>query len=152
MSPDPRQQGPWEKFRDSKLVEFITNVRLRGCLKKRFLRQPLTEFSARFPYPHFLFEEAFWVRVLTWTVLSIEGLGALLIWSRRWRPYVLLAIYGLHLAIDYSMNLFLFQWVMIVGWTSFLDRSVLQVWGGHWRRVVDFVFKKGGLLDVREKQ
>lgn len=31
VSPDPLQQGPWEKFRDSKLVEFITNVRLNNA-------------------------------------------------------------------------------------------------------------------------
>ena len=33
-------------------------------------------------------------------------------------PTALVAIIGLHLAIEYVMSLYLFEWVMIAGWLS----------------------------------
>jgi len=38
-----------------------------------------------------------------------------------------------HLSIDYQMNLFLFQWLMILGWLSFLATTDLEPWKRRFR-------------------
>jgi hypothetical protein len=44
----------------------------------------------------------------------------MLIWFTRWRRATLVTAIGLHLMMELTMNLHLFQWFMIVGWLSFL--------------------------------
>lgn len=80
----------------------------------------LNDFYGHFPVPTFL-EETVWLqRALTWVSLWIELLGPPLCFFKETRRYALLAVIGLHLGIEYMMNVFLFEWVMIAGWLSFM--------------------------------
>ena len=59
--------------------------------------------------------------IATWGTLLIESLLPIALWIRPIRNYAILAGLMLHLGIELSMNLFLFQWIMMLGLLSFLD-------------------------------
>ena len=75
----------------------------------------------RFWLPAALFETSWIVNLCTWSVLAVEIFIPVGLWVHRLRPVALVLAFGLHLAIEYSMNLFLFQWLMMVGLVSFLQ-------------------------------
>ncbi len=78
--------------------------------------------------PSDFFDYYFVSAVSTWGTLLIEASLPLALWFRPTRKYAILVGVGLHLAIEFSMNLFLFQWIMILGLMSFV---VPSEWG--WR-------------------
>jgi hypothetical protein len=75
----------------------------------------------RFWLPDALFETPWTVKLCTWTVLAVEIFIPFGLWIPRLRLVALCMAVGLHLSIEYSMNLFLFQWLMIAGLTSFIN-------------------------------
>lgn len=87
----------------------------------------LDEFFGRFPLWHFWFENMILVKMSTWMVLAIEGLMVFGVWFKDLRRLTLIFAIGFHLLTDYSMNLFLFHWVCIVGWLSFLNDHELEL-------------------------
>lgn len=80
----------------------------------------LEDFFPRFPVPSAIFDSWGAIRAMTWGTLLIELGTPLFIWFRETRRLSLLAAVAFHLACDYSMNLFLFHWIMLVGWSAFL--------------------------------
>lgn len=71
--------------------------------------------------PAWLTETEAVIRATTWGVVLVEAIVPLAIW---WRPTRRIAIFSgiaLHLSIEYSMHLFLFQWIMIAGFVAFLN-------------------------------
>lgn len=96
----------------------------------------LHEFFPRFPVPGFLFDTPWIVKVLTWSVIAMEILVPLLVWFKETRRWALLVALLFHLASDYSMNLFLFHWFMLVGWMSFLTTEDLERVARIWRKPV----------------
>lgn len=81
----------------------------------------LDDLFGRFPVPDFLFEIPILCRMLTWTAIAIELFTPIFIWfpsTRRWTFLVLLIF---HFSTDYMMHLFLFHWVMLLGWMAFLQ-------------------------------
>ena len=74
----------------------------------------------RFPVPPALVENLALSRFATWAVLAIEFVLPFTLWIRKVRPFAIVAGILLHLAIDYAMNLFLFEWAMIAGLLAFL--------------------------------
>lgn len=77
----------------------------------------------RFPLPGFLVHDLALSRLATWAVAALElTLGPALWWGRT-RTLAIAAAVTLHLAIEYSLNLFLFEWAMIVGVLSFRERA-----------------------------
>jgi hypothetical protein len=79
----------------------------------------LEEFH-RFPVP-VLFDYLGTIKLMTWGTLAVELALGVLIWFRRLRPYVLAAGLLLHLGIEYSMNIPLFQWIMIATMATFVE-------------------------------
>jgi len=74
----------------------------------------------RFPVPY-VFDHLWTVKLMTWGTLAVEfALGAL-VWLRDLRYPVLLAGVMLHLGLEYSMNIQLFQWVMLTALVLFID-------------------------------
>jgi hypothetical protein len=67
-------------------------------------------------------------------VLLLEWLLPLALWLPRTRKAALLIGILFHLSIDYTMNLFLFHWLMIVGLLSFAEFGDLQRVAGVLRR------------------
>ena len=89
----------------------------------------LDDVFGRFWVPEFVFESMPIVMLLTWTVVVLELFVPIAVWFDKTRRAALITALVFHLATDYAMNLFLFQWIMLVGWMSFVtpeDRLALS--------------------------
>jgi len=71
----------------------------------------LEEFR-RFPVPDFVFLPIL-NHIETWGALLVEGSLGTLIWIPKLRRWVILSGVLLHLGIEYSMNIPLFEWIMM---------------------------------------
>ena len=92
----------------------------------------LDDSFGRFPVPGFLFQSLPAIQFMTWSVLFIECLIPIGLWFKETRRAALVLALGFHLATDYSMNLFLFHPIMLVGLLAFVDpagpRRILERW------------------------
>jgi hypothetical protein len=86
----------------------------------------------KLPVPSFLFESLTVTHVMTWGVLAAEWLLPVLLWLRPTRRWAIAAAIVFHLSIEYTMNLFLFHWLMILGLLAFAEYDELR-WP-PWRR------------------
>jgi hypothetical protein len=82
----------------------------------------LAEFR-RFPIPAL---NAWIFKLATWSVLFVEFSLAVLVWIREFRYWILLLGLCLHLSIEYSMNVPLFQWIILAGYVMFIDPADLS--------------------------
>lgn len=82
----------------------------------------------RFPLPS-LVQDPMLIRLQTWITLAIEFSLGTLIWIRELR-YPLLAIgLALHLALEYSMNIPLFQWIILSTYVTFIEpEDLARAW------------------------
>lgn len=78
----------------------------------------------RFPVPEFMIESLLFSQVSTWAVLALELALPFMLFIPRLRLFAIASGILLHLSIDYMLNLFLFEWAMIVGLLSFLPFRV----------------------------
>jgi HTTM domain len=78
----------------------------------------LVEFE-RFPVP-VLFDDLRLIRFVTWTSLATELALGTLVWVPGLRYPVLLAGACLHLSIEVTMNIPVFQWLMLAALTTFI--------------------------------
>lgn len=69
--------------------------------------------------PDLVFDTPWMLKLATWSVLAAEMAIPIGLWFRPTRRLTLGIGIGLHLLIEYSMHLFLFEWIMIVGLLSF---------------------------------
>ena len=90
----------------------------------------LQEFR-RFPLPSWLFDNLWVVRLATWGTLVIEFALATLVWFRDLRYPVLLTGLLLHLGLEYTLNIPLFQWVMVSTYVLFIPPCDWQR-AGRW--------------------
>jgi hypothetical protein len=88
----------------------------------------------RFPIPGM--HSPLVMKIATWGTLVVEFSAGVLVWFRDLRYFVLLAVIGLHLGIEYSMNLPLFEWITMATLITFVDPVDLsRVWAWIRRRV-----------------
>ncbi len=88
----------------------------------------LDDTFGRFQIPGLLFQIPLLVRLMTWTVVAVELFAPLFLWFRETRRWALLLIVLFHLSNEYAMCLFLFHWIMLVGWSTFLTSADLPGW------------------------
>jgi hypothetical protein len=81
------------------------------------------DLYGRFPLPDWITTSESAIRFGSWSVILVEAAIPFLLLFRPTRKFGLLTAFSLHLAIEYAMNLFLFQWVMMAGLLSFVDPS-----------------------------
>ncbi len=81
----------------------------------------LDDFFYRFPVPEFMFNSFLMIAIGTWSAVLIELTLPILVWFRKTRMLALVVLFLFHLSLEYMMNLNMFQWLMIVGWMSFLQ-------------------------------
>lgn len=91
----------------------------------------LDEFR-RFPLPD-LVETALTTKLATWLTLAVEFAMGVLVWFKELRYYVLLVGVLLHFSLEYSMNIPLFQWIMLSTYVTFIDPADLARFG-QWIR------------------
>jgi hypothetical protein len=80
----------------------------------------LGDFFGRLSVPAFLFDAPWPVAFITWSVVAAEVLVPFFIWFRETRRACLVLVVAFHLANEWTMNLFLFHWLMLCGWLAFL--------------------------------
>jgi hypothetical protein len=101
--------------------------------------------------PEFLFHRYGPLKLLTWASLCLECTGFFLVWFRPVRVAVVVAMILLHVGIDATMNMHIFEWISIIGWLMFLIESedkatsppvyhASDIGGGHRRRWVISAF------------
>lgn len=66
------------------------------------------------------------IKFLTWSTLVVEFFLGTLVWVREFRYWVLLAGVLLHLGIELTMSIPLFEWVMICSMVCMVDSDDLQ--------------------------
>lgn len=94
----------------------------------------------RFPVPVF-FENLILTKLATWTTLGIELAMSTLIWVPGLRSSVLILALLLHLGIEYSMNIPLFEWIMIATLVLFIHPESLRSFLIDFRRLLQKLFK-----------
>ncbi|HET9623756.1 MAG TPA: HTTM domain-containing protein [Kofleriaceae bacterium] len=91
----------------------------------------LDDSFGKLPVPLALFGSLAVTQAMTWGVLALEWLLPFLLFWRRTRRWAIVGALVFHLAIEATMNLFLFHWLMILGILSFSEIGELA--GGSWR-------------------
>lgn len=81
----------------------------------------LDDFFGHYPAPEFLFAYMPLVRWATWAILFGELALPLSLWFRETRLTAVLLAFLFHLGLEWTMNLFLFPWIAMVGLLSFLE-------------------------------
>lgn len=81
----------------------------------------LDDLFGRFPVPSWLFENPTAYHFASWSVLLFEALIPVGLWLPGLRVPALVCAGLLHLGLEYTMNLFLFQWIMLCGLLSFWE-------------------------------
>jgi len=92
----------------------------------------LDDAFGKLPVPGFVFETLWLTKLLSWSVLALEWTLPVLLWLKPTRRVAIAVAIVFHLAVEYSMNLFLFHWLMILGILSFAELDELR-WP-PWRR------------------
>lgn len=85
--------------------------------------QHLEQFY-RFPLPSFLHSLPM-AKVETWFTLAVEFSLGTLVWIKELRYWILLAGLLLHLGLEYSMNVPMFQWIALALYVTFIDAADL---------------------------
>lgn len=111
-------------FLSSGLVKLGGDAWLNGTAMYYVSRLP--DFYGRLPVPGRLFETPWTVALVTWSVLAAEVIVPVLIWFRETRLACLFVVLVFHLANEWTMNLFLFHWLMLCGWIAFLQPGDLS--------------------------
>ena len=66
--------------------------------------------------------------LMAWPTLLLELGVPIAVWFGKTRRVALALAFVFHLSLDYMMNLNLFQWMMMVGWSSFIQpQDVIMV-------------------------
>lgn len=86
----------------------------------------LDDWFGRGPVPESLFNSLPAIRWMTWSIVVVEVLLPIGLWIRETRRWSILLGIGLHLSIEWMMNLFLFEWIMILVLFSFATADDLD--------------------------
>jgi hypothetical protein len=85
---------------------------------------------ARFPIP-FVAQNLFLLKLVTWGSIFAESLGWTLIWFKETRYLVLAILLLFHLGIEWSMNIPLFEHIMIVSLICFIPGEDAEKFGSE---------------------
>ncbi|HLX46627.1 MAG TPA: HTTM domain-containing protein [Bryobacteraceae bacterium] len=78
----------------------------------------------RFPVPAWLLHPAM-VKLATWSALTLELFLGTLIWIVEFRYYVMALGLFMHLSLEYSLNIPMFQWDVMSAYVLFIDPTDL---------------------------
>ena len=87
----------------------------------------------RLRLPDALTDSILLANVLTFGTLAAELALAVLIWNRRWRPYVIVAGIALHGFIELTFSLGFFSIVMVSSYIAFVPEDAMERWLGRVR-------------------
>lgn len=78
----------------------------------------------RFPVPEWLLHPAM-LKLATWSALTLELFLGTLIWIVEFRYYVMALGVFMHLSLEYSLNIPMFQWDVLSAYVLFVDPADL---------------------------
>ena len=81
----------------------------------------LDDLFYKLPLPGFLFKSMVFIKIMTWATIVFEISAPIAVWFKRTRIPALMVLVLFHSSLEYTMNLNLFQYLMILGWCSFLQ-------------------------------
>jgi hypothetical protein len=84
------------------------------------------EDMQRLSAPHWATTNALIMNAATWGALAIELAVGVLVWSRRFRPWVLAAGVMLHLVIDTNIEIGIFSYSMLVLYLAWISPDTVQ--------------------------
>jgi hypothetical protein len=85
----------------------------------------------RFPVPAFFTESLVLVNLITFGTIAFEIVAGVLIWPKATRRYVIMVGIGLHLGIEYALQVGPFSWAMLVAYLSFASADAIEDWVGR---------------------
>ena len=92
----------------------------------------------RFPLPGWT--QQLWIlKLATWYTLALEFSLGVLIWFRPFRYPLLVLGLLFHLSIEYSLNIPMFEWDVLIAYVLFIDPADLQCMG---RVAVQFLLRR----------
>lgn len=86
----------------------------------------------RFPVPAFVTESLVLVNLITFATIAFEIVAGILIWPKATRRYVIMAGIGLHLGIEYALQVGPFSWAMLVAYLSFASSDTIEDLARRW--------------------
>jgi hypothetical protein len=86
----------------------------------------MSDHFGRLPGSTWLFDSLWMVQFQTWAVLVVECLLPIALWIPQTRRLAIALGILLHLGIELTMHLFLFEWIMILGLLSFVKPQSRQ--------------------------
>eukprot|EP00547_Thalassionema_nitzschioides_P015311 CAMPEP_0194231924 /NCGR_PEP_ID=MMETSP0158-20130606/483_1 /TAXON_ID=33649 /ORGANISM="Thalassionema nitzschioides, Strain L26-B" /LENGTH=832 /DNA_ID=CAMNT_0038964615 /DNA_START=37 /DNA_END=2532 /DNA_ORIENTATION=+ len=87
---------------------------------------PYEEGFGRFWNPDFIFNRMGPIKLLTWSTLALECLCMFAIWPKATRKFTFFSLVGLHLGIELTMIMHIFQYISVLGWCSFFVHPTTQ--------------------------
>lgn len=90
----------------------------------------------RFPLPAFL-QDPILIKFETWFTLAVEFSLGTLVWIKELRYPILLLGLLLHMGLEYSMNVPMFQWIALALYVTFIDAADLARAWSWVRRAVN---------------
>jgi len=77
--------------------------------------------------PDFMFGRYGPLKILCWSALLLEGICYITVWIPALRNVSVALMVFLHIGIDFSMNMHMFEWLSCVGWIVFLVQPAPKV-------------------------
>lgn len=129
---EPQEQAPWglRLMQIQFSIIYIATVmfKMKGPLwadgTAVYIATRLDEF-VRMPLG--LLNSLIVIKFLTWSTLFVEFALGTLVWIKELRYWVLLAGIGLHLGIEVTMNIPMFEWIMIIAMLCMVEPRDLKV-------------------------
>ena len=106
----------WEKLRGADWLDGLA----------AYYVSRLDDVFGRFPVPSIFLESLFVMKLLTWAVLAVECVLPIGLWFKETRRWAICLGVALHLALEYTMNLFLFHWLMITCLILFIEGTLIR--------------------------
>jgi hypothetical protein len=125
--PVPRPRAPWAQ----RLIQFELSLLYFTAAISKALGEPWLSGAAlyyiyhledlrRFPLPQWFYNPTI-LALGGWGAMALEFALGTLIWIRALRYYLLAAGLILHLVLEYSLNIPLFQWEVLSAYVLFID-------------------------------
>jgi hypothetical protein len=109
----------------------------------------LDDFALHGPIPNVFRTSLVVSQLSTWGSLLVELGGPLLIWFQETRRAALFAIVLLHLAIEYTMSIYMFEWIVLLGWMSHASLADVQ-WLRALPRRIGFAWERRARVNQQD--
>jgi hypothetical protein len=94
----------------------------------------LDDFSGNLWVPEWFRGSLLVSQLMSWSALLMEHVVPVTLWFERTRRLSLALVVGFHVVLLWTMNLYVFEWVMLAGWLAFVRWDDDVAWARGWLR------------------